>query len=181
MGAAPGGRADHKPNRRPLKALRMFSGALRKLWAPCGERLILDRFVCNAPEMRETLPDRSASSTEGELPDPTALSGAPMSLDELVRAGGVNGLAGEAARQAIDRERRFWLPVLEAWLEQYVGRGIDGAADLYALAYLTGEIRRLRRLTGISLSLEQRRAKTRDRVRRWRERQKDIDPKPARR
>jgi hypothetical protein len=104
-----------------------------------------------------------------------------MSLDELVRAGGVNGLAAEAARQAIDRERRFWLPVLEAWLEQYVGRGIDGAADLYALAYLTGEIRRLRRLTGISLSLEQRRAKTRDRVRRWRERQKDIDPKPARR
>ena len=44
-----------------------------------------------------------------------------MSLDELVRAGGVNGLAGEAARQAIDRERPFWLPVLEAWLEQYVG------------------------------------------------------------
>lgn len=89
-----------------------------------------------------------------------------MSLDEMVRCGGVSGLEREAANRIIAQERRFWLPVLEACLDR-----CDGKTDLYAIAYLTGEISRLRRLLGISPSLEQRRAQTRDRVRRWRARQ----------
>jgi hypothetical protein len=137
--------------------------------------LILDRFVCNALRMSETLPDRSACSTEEALPDPTALAGAPMSLDELVRGGGVSGLEREAANRAIAQERRFWLPVLEACLDR-----CDGKTDLHAIMYLTGEVSRLRRLLGVSTSLEWRRAKTRERVRRWRERQKAIDAKPVR-
>jgi hypothetical protein len=42
---------------------------------------------------------RPTSRSSNSWTSSTANSGAPMSLDELVRAGGVNGLAGDAALQ----------------------------------------------------------------------------------
>jgi hypothetical protein len=105
--------------------------------------------------------------------------GLPMSVAELIHRGGVMQLERDAAEKATAQERRFWLQSLEAWLEQ-----CDSKDDWYEIAYLTGEIRRLRRLLGVSLSLEQRRAQNRARVQRWRARQpgkKDIDGKNARR
>ena len=101
-----------------------------------------------------------------------AVPGAPTSVDELVHCGGISRLERQAANRAIDFERRFWLPVLEAWRDR-----CKGGDDPYSEAYLTGEIRRLRRLTGVP-SLERRRAQVRKRVRRWRARhpgKKDID------
>jgi hypothetical protein len=102
-----------------------------------------------------------------------------MSVGELIHCGGVSRLEREAAERAVDQERRFWLSVLEAWLD-----GCDPEQDWREIAYLNGEIRRLRRLTGIKPSLERRRAQGRKRVRRWRARQaskRDIDGKAARR
>jgi hypothetical protein len=118
--------------------------------------------------MRETLP----------FDDP-AMPGAPMSVAELIRCGGVSRLERDAAKKAIAQERRFWLQVLEAWLDQCASKD-----DWHEIAYLTGEIRRLRRFTGVPASLERRRAQNRIRVQRWRARQpgkKDIDAAAARR
>jgi hypothetical protein len=115
--------------------------------------------------MSGTSPDGNASTKRETLPfaDP-AVVGLPMSVGELIRCGGVSRFERQAADQAIAQERRFWLPVLEAWLDQC------SEDDWYETAYLTGEIRRLRRLTGIPASLERRRAQGRERVRRWRAR-----------
>jgi hypothetical protein len=137
-------------------------------------------FVCNASGVRETSPNRSGDTMKKTSPfaDPD-LPGLPMSVAELIRCGGVMQLERDAAEKAIAQERRFWLQSLEAWLEQ-----CDSKDDWYEIAYLTGEIRRLRRLLGVSPSLEQRRAQNRARVQRWRARQpgkKDIDGKAARR
>jgi hypothetical protein len=115
----------------------------------------------------------------GTLPfDNSAVSGLPISVAELIRCGGVSRLERQAAEKAIAQERRFWLQRLEAWLDQCDSK------DWYEIAYLTGEIRRLRRLTGVPSSLEQRRAQNRARVQRWRARQpgkKGIDGAAARR
>jgi len=122
--------------------------------------LTSSRFVCNAPVMRETL----------RFADPAP--GLPMSVAELIRCGGVSRLERDAAEKAIAQERHTWLQILEAWLDQC------SKDDWYGIAYLTGEIRRLRRLTGLPASLERRRAQNRVRVQRWRARQpgkKDID------
>jgi hypothetical protein len=107
--------------------------------------------------MRETLP----------FAEP-AVPGAPTSVAELIRCGGVSRLERDAAEKAIAQERRFWLQMLEVWLDQ-----CDSKNDLYELAYLTGAIRRLRRFTGDPASLERRRAQNRARVQRWRARQAD--------
>jgi hypothetical protein len=107
-----------------------------------------------------------------------AVFGLPISVAELVRCGGVSRLERQAAERAIAQERRFWLQRLEAWLDQCASK------DWYEIAYLTGEIRRLRRLLGVSPSLERRRAQNRARVQRWRARQpgkKGIDGTAARR
>jgi hypothetical protein len=108
--------------------------------------------------MVETSPDRNASAQK-EAP-PFADASLPMSVDELIRCGGVSRLERKAAYRAIAQERSFWLQVLETWLDQ-----CDSKDEM---AYLKGEIRRLRRLTGIPASLERRRAQVRNRVRRWR-------------
>jgi hypothetical protein len=102
-----------------------------------------------------------------------------MSVAELVRCGGVSRLERDAAGKAIAQERRFWLQALEAWLDQ-----CDSKDDWYDIAYLTGEIRRLRRLLGVPTSLDRRRAQNRARVQRWRARQpgkNGIDGAAARR
>jgi hypothetical protein len=121
--------------------------------------LTLGRFTCNALCMSETLPFAKP-----------AVAGPPMSVAELIRCGGVSRLEREAANQVIARERRFWLQMLEAWLDQ-----CNGEEEVYVAAYLTGEIRRLRRLTGIPPSLERRRAQVRNRVRRWRQKRRGSD------
>ena len=92
-----------------------------------------------------------------------------MSVGELIRCGGVSRLERDAAAKAIAQERRLWLSILEARLDQYDRKSFEVGIEI---AYLTGEIRRLRRLTGIPASLERRRAQGRDRVRRWREKRK---------
>jgi hypothetical protein len=116
----------------------------------------------------------------GTLPfDDPAVFGLPISVGALARCGGVTRFERDAAEKAIAQERRFWLQRLEAWLDQ-----CDSKDDWYEIAYLTGDIRRLRRLLGVSPSLERRRAQNRARVQRWRARQpgkKGIDGAAARR
>jgi hypothetical protein len=130
--------------------------------------------------MREASPNRNGDTTKETLPfaEPE-VSGLPTSVGELIRCGGVTRLERDAAEKAIAQERRFWLQALEAWLDQ-----CDSKEDWYEIAYLTGEIRRLRRLLGVPASLEQSRAQNRARVQRWRARQpgkKVIDGADARR
>jgi hypothetical protein len=77
--------------------------------------LILDRFVCNAPVMRETL----------RFADPAA-PGLPMSVAELIRCGGVTRLERDAAEKAIAQERHTWLQILERGstnAAKMIGRG----------------------------------------------------------
>ena len=107
----------------------------------------------------------NASVMAGALQDDDAAGGRlPMTVGELIERGGITQLEREGAAQAVFEVRQFWLQVFEAWLDQ-----CDGNEDLFVPAYLTGEIRRLRRLTGIPASPERRRAQVRDRVRRWRQ------------
>ena len=92
-----------------------------------------------------------------------------MILAEFIEGGGVLRREHEAARQAVQKEREFWLPLLEDKL---------ATADLnaYEENYLAGEIRRLQRMLGIKPTLDRRRTQTRERVRRLRHRRKLVAP-----
>jgi hypothetical protein len=104
--------------------------------------------------------------------DEAAAVGLPMSVGALIEYGGVDRLEREAAARVVRETRQFWLPILEAWLDHAAA---SADADWSVLAYLAGEITRLRRATGIPASPERRRAQVRDRVRRWRQKQRSGD------
>jgi hypothetical protein len=88
----------------------------------------------------------------------------PESLPDLIRAGGPESLVREAARAAATEARRFWLDVLER---------LDLAdCDVMSGAMFAGYIRDLRRRLGVGPSAETVREQTRERVRRFRERQR---------
>jgi hypothetical protein len=95
----------------------------------------------------------------------------PLTFDELITAGGVPALEQQAATQAIEETRRFWLPILEELASQ---------PDHGALIrlYLAGEVRRLRRALKLpppppsEADRERQRKQTRDRVRRHRARRR---------
>jgi hypothetical protein len=72
--------------------------------------------------------------------------------------------AAEAAREAVRWERKRWLPLLEDWLAVEPKGFVRGI--------LAAEVKRLRRRLGIKPSAAIVREQTRDRVRRFRERQK---------
>jgi hypothetical protein len=104
----------------------------------------------------------------------------PMDLDQLITAGGVPALERQAATQAIEETRRFWLPVLET---------LAAGPDHNALVrmYLAGEVRRLRRALKLpppppsETDREWQRRQTRDRVRRHRARRKvPVSGSPSR-
>ena len=93
----------------------------------------------------------------------------PMrTVGDLVRAGGVRAFEREAAAAAVRGVQAEWLPMLEEVLEAQ-----EPDADVTVLAYLAGEIRRLRRALGLGPSDSARawaRRLTRERVRRYRAR-----------
>jgi hypothetical protein len=99
----------------------------------------------------------------------------PMSLDELFRAGGPQALIREAERQAGDNEARFWLSVLET-----AGPRLEGAENLLLPVMVQAQIRSLRKRLGLKPPIKEVRAKTRERVRRHRERAKGISPEGVR-
>jgi hypothetical protein len=76
--------------------------------------------------------------------------------------------AFHAAKEAVQQEREFWLGRLQDWLRT-VDRDYVRGAD-YVRLTLEVEIKRLRRSLGIKQSDEERRAQTRERVRRHRAR-----------
>jgi hypothetical protein len=90
----------------------------------------------------------------------------PASAKEFIESGGMRRLerraAFHAAQEAVRDEREYWLWQLERWLQT-----VDRRADFVRLT-LEAEIKRLRRALGIPQSDEERRAKTRERVRRHR-------------
>jgi hypothetical protein len=96
-----------------------------------------------------------------------------ITFDRFFNAGGMGSVEREAAERAITKERLSWLPILEAW-----AAALDADKDdLFAIIYLDSEIRRLRRTLGLPPSVspnavERRRQQTRERVRRYRERQR---------
>jgi hypothetical protein len=72
-------------------------------------------------------------------------------------------VGAKAAEEAIRLEREIWLPRLEAWLQ---------ISDGIVSGFLEKEIKRLRRCLGIRkepLSVEERHAQVRERVRKHRE------------
>ena len=83
-----------------------------------------------------------------------------MSADEPYR--GMVAYEREAVERALRETRERWLPVLEGRLAK--------SNDADDLAMLIAEIRRLRRLLGIFQTEEARRAASRERVHRHRER-----------
>ena len=68
-------------------------------------------------------------------------------------------------REAVKRAREWWLPVLENMLA--------GSDNPHEQEWFAVEIKRLRRLLGVRLSDEERRAGTRDRVRQHRRRKRE--------
>jgi hypothetical protein len=76
------------------------------------------------------------------------------------------GLGGLRAleREALQAARPSWLRLLEAWRATYTDDGDD-----YERAVLDTEIRTLRRQLGIKQTIEERRAKTLERVRKHRQ------------
>jgi hypothetical protein len=95
-----------------------------------------------------------------------------MTLNEFFHAGGMSAIEREAAQRAIKDERRLWLPMLEAWRVRLP------ADDLMMIVWLEAQIRRARK-GGLGLKrfpspqvAERRRIQTRERVRRFRERQR---------
>jgi hypothetical protein len=95
---------------------------------------------------------------------------APTTAKEFIASGGMERLerraAFHAAKEAIQLEREFWLGRLQGWLRT-VDRDYARGAD-YVRLTLEGEVKRLRRSLGIKQRDEERRAKTRERVRRHR-------------
>jgi hypothetical protein len=89
----------------------------------------------------------------------------------------VNGhMERRAAAEAIKATRERWLPILEQWLAQ-LGVVVDLPSwdeRFWTARTLDREIRRLHRLLGIGPTLDQRRAKTRARVRRYRVREREA-------
>ena len=87
----------------------------------------------------------------------------PMTVGELIEAGGPETLARHAATEAAEKaatlERKFWLGVLERWQRK-------NELDLNVTLY----IRELRRKLGKKPPKELIREQTRERVRRFRER-----------
>jgi hypothetical protein len=73
--------------------------------------------------------------------------------------------AGERAKdEAIRFEREMWLPRLEDWLAN-LERDFEGEGVPFLRSYLRREIKRLRRCLGLTQSPEERRERTRQRVR----------------
>jgi hypothetical protein len=88
----------------------------------------------------------------------------PVTLPELIQVGGPEALARRAAQEAAQRERRFWFEVLDS-LE-------PNAADSMSSVIVMGWLRILRRQLHIPAPRDKDliRAQTRERVRRYRER-----------
>jgi hypothetical protein len=88
-----------------------------------------------------------------------------MTVKELIAAGGPEAFA-EAAEEAATSERQFWLRALERW--QRDNEPDYGHIGVSVIMY----IRELRRKLGIKPPKELIREQTRERVRRFRERQR---------
>jgi hypothetical protein len=88
----------------------------------------------------------------------------PLTLADFFDVG-MAGLERRAAEEAIKREREGWLPMLEKF-------AAHDDLDWRHRVLVESEVRRLRRLLGIKPTLDERRAQTRERVRRYRERQR---------
>jgi hypothetical protein len=91
----------------------------------------------------------------------------PITIEELFAAGGPQALIREAEKRAGDGEARFWLSVLET-----VGPRLEGAENLLLPVMVQAEIRSLRKRLGLKPPIEEIRAQTRERVRRFREKAK---------
>ena len=91
----------------------------------------------------------------------------PMTLDELFAVGGPLALIRVAARRAGDSEARLWLNVLEAATPK-----LHAGENLVPHVTVQDEMRSLRKRLGIRPPIEVVRAKTRERVRRFREKAK---------
>ena len=87
------------------------------------------------------------------------------------KLGGIRGAERRAAAKAIREEQEFRLQMLEEWYEWYRKSGdvLTCARLNYDIAYL----RRRLKIPNPQTTVEARRAQTRERVRRYRERQKE--------
>ena len=99
----------------------------------------------------------------------------PLDILELKRLGGMESVewcAGEQAKDAeIQFQREMWLPRLERWLAA-VETEDDPDRRFIMRSWLKEEIKRLRRCLGLTQSPEEKRAQTRERVRRLRAKQR---------
>jgi hypothetical protein len=92
----------------------------------------------------------------------------PTSFRALVEAGGPPGMVRRAMAVAAAQERRFWLGVLMS-VQRRGGHDLDASEAALLAVY----IRELRRQLHIRPAQKTVRAQTRERVRRYRERQRE--------
>jgi hypothetical protein len=162
--------------------LRSLKSPLCNAWRPSGERYMTDEIedLIKAGKLKE------AGRKVGEqIPARIARNRAPprgcaarftrkteriFAYDayEFFRVGGMWSVehraalvaAREAVKNAVQFEREYYLPRIEAWLA--------AERDEMLRHFLTSELNRLRRALGLKQSDEERRAKTRARVARHR-------------
>jgi hypothetical protein len=91
--------------------------------------------------------------------------GQPFNVRDFILLGGMRDIeyiaAAKAADEAKRSEQEFYLPILERWLA-------ENANDEFFSPYLRKEIKRLRRILRLRQPPEERKAATRDRVRKFR-------------
>ncbi|MGE5242298.1 MAG: hypothetical protein ACM3NI_11680 [Bacteroidota bacterium] len=114
------------------------------------------------------------------IPDLTPEISAMRNWANLLEAGGVRRFEREAVAaakaHALEVTRRTWLDVLERWESEWFDRFLHKKPrdrDYDEIAYVTLEIQTLRRALRIKPSAETVRQQTRDRVRAYRERQRN--------
>lgn len=94
--------------------------------------------------------------------------------EDFMRTGNIRAYERRAAQRAIGEEREIWLPRLESYRAELP---MVTTADVLWAAFVDAEIRRLRRLLGVPVppsagDTARRRERTRERVRRYRQRRK---------
>jgi hypothetical protein len=104
---------------------------------------------------------RRRNETSGTLP-------LPATFDDLVRAGGPRAYVEAAARNQAEQEARFWLAAVRDMQARMDKDDIMGAA------VAAGYIKELRRKLRERPTLKEARGKTRERVRRHRERRRGM-------
>jgi len=92
-----------------------------------------------------------------------------LTLDNLIDAGGPMAFVRKAAEEAARQEAEQWAEIVASALAKYEA---SGNPELTVVLMMQSWLKQMRRIAGMKPSVDEVRAQTRERVRRYRERQR---------